>query len=453
MLHTQLPNVPSSIIQYICCVYASEIHPVYSVSLSYYLTDIKQNIPDEWDTYKKYTNPYEFINTYIPRKSKCVATYKPLSRAYFKMIEVMTAFKLCDYPRPICSFHLAEGPGGFIEALAQSRKNTRDVYVGMTILDDNVGNWDIPAWKKSATFLRNNPNVFIENGITGTGDILSVANFEYCVGKYGSSMDIITGDGGFDFSIDFENQETNIARLLFGQICYALCLQRKGGKFVLKIFDCFMAHTVDLLYILSAFYKNVYITKPKTSRYANSEKYVVCEGFLFDNSSLFFPQLRLCLDNAVRNILTIQRFLTIPIPINFTNRIEEYNAIVGQQQLENIHQTLLLIQANKNDKLEHLIQTNVKKCISWCVAHNVPHQEGTYGSLPNPPLREQGGCIAPSSHPQFYGDAVNRGSIPPAVIELRPPPGFEIRREPMEQGGRRGDGRPPAKCVLTYTPS
>ena len=44
----------------------------------------------------------------------------------------------------------------------------------------------------------------------------------------------------------------------------------------------------------------------------------------------------------------------------------------------------------------------------------------------------------------------------PATVELRPPPGFERRREPMEQGGlapkahmdasrpSRGDGSPPA---------
>ena len=219
----------------------------------------------------------------------------------------------------------------------------------------------------------------------------------------------------------------------------------------MKIFDCFMEHTIDILYILSAFYKNVYITKPKTSRYANSEKYVVCEGFLFDNSSLFFPQLRLCLDNAVRNILTIQRFLTIQIPINFMNRVEEYNAIVGQQQLENIHQTLLLIQANKNDKLEHLIQTNVKKCISWCVSHNVPYQEQGAGNLRFAPTAHltasYAGFMERSSKTQSSIPCLNASRLyapeaqdpsltvldaqcQPATVELRPPPGFERRREP-----------------------
>ena len=33
-------------------------------------------------------------------------------------------------------------------------------------------------------------------------------NLLYCFEKYGNSMDLITGDGGFDFSIDFNKQET-----------------------------------------------------------------------------------------------------------------------------------------------------------------------------------------------------------------------------------------------------
>ena len=49
-------------------------------------------------------------------------------------------------------------------------------------------------------------------------------------------MDLITADGGFDFSMDFNQQEILIGKLLFAQIAYALCLQKRGGKFILKIF-------------------------------------------------------------------------------------------------------------------------------------------------------------------------------------------------------------------------
>ena len=310
-------------------------HPLISNSLSYYLSDIKMKINDyekEWDIFKKHTNPYEYIHTMIPNKKKYVSKCKPLSRSYFKMIEIVHTFRLNDIFDNIKSFHLAEGPGGFIEALVQQRQNTGDIYVGMTILDENaeMDDYNIPAWKKSQQFLKENPNVFIENGADGTGNILNIENFVYCKDKYASSIDLITADGGFDFSNDFNNQEISIANLLFAQIAYALCMQKKNGSFVLKIFDCFMPHTIDLLFILSSFYDKVYITKPHTSRYANSEKYIVCKKFLFSSCDDFYPFLYEAFTGACHNNNNnnncIHRFLNIPISNYFLTKLEEYNS-------------------------------------------------------------------------------------------------------------------------------
>jgi 23S rRNA U2552 (ribose-2'-O)-methylase RlmE/FtsJ len=390
----------------------------------------------EWDMFKKHTNPYEYIHTVIPNKKKCVSKCKPLSRSYFKMIEIVHTFKLADMvedidiessyryahpsgsdyvPRhlmkskrvPIQSFHLAEGPGGFIEALVQLRQNSNDTYIGMTILDNtsDLDDYNIPAWKKSQQFLKENPNVIIENGADGTGNILNLENLVYCKEKYASSMDLITADGGFDFSSDFNNQEISIASLLFAQIAFALCMQKKNGSFVLKVFDCFMPHTVDLLYILSSFYEKVYIAKPQTSRYANSEKYIVCKKFTFSSCDDFYPVLydafikacdskacdskacdskacdsKACDSKACDSKACtihgpfIHRFLNIPISNYFLSRLEEYNSIFGQQQIENIYYTISLIETkNKSEKIDMLIKTNIQKCVQWCIKYDVPH--------------------------------------------------------------------------------
>jgi hypothetical protein len=245
----------------------------------------------------------------------------------------------------------------------------------MTIVDDE-NEQNVPGWKKSEQFLKNNKNVSIELGEDGTGNILSMKNFLYCRNKYGSSMDLITADGGFDFSMDFNSQEQNISKLLFAQICYALCLQKMKGNFILKIFDCFLGHTVDLLYILSAFYEKVYITKPQTSRYANSEKYIVCKNFLVANDKGVFPYLKTSLHKMLHTsaMNPVQRFLKIPISAFYITKMEEYNAIFGQQQIENIHQTITLIEnKQKNDKLEAIIKSNIQKCIHWCVKYKIPY--------------------------------------------------------------------------------
>ena len=49
----------------------------------------------------------------------------------------------------ISTFHLAEGPGGFIEATSFLRKNPEDKYYGMTLLSDDV---NVPGWKKVTIF-------------------------------------------------------------------------------------------------------------------------------------------------------------------------------------------------------------------------------------------------------------------------------------------------------------
>lgn len=381
MSYFLLPKVNLNIYSHI--QFLAETNPLdnhISNSLYHYLLNIKTKIEEnsQWDNIKKYTNPYEYIHTSVPSQKQPVCTYKPISRSYFKMIEIIKTFRLLDrFARApgFCSFHLAEGPGGFIEAVANLRRNTRDIYIGMTLIDDK--NDEIPGWKKSRDFLLKTPNVFLEKGADGTGNILRIENLAHCCEKYGSKMDFITADGGFDFTMNFNEQEKIMIPLLFAQMTYALFMQRHGGTFVLKIFDCFMNATVDILYILSAFYEKVHIIKPHTSRYANSERYVVCTGFLFHSAHYFQENLMRTFHAMLCNIHIVPRFLKINIPYIFIKRVEECNAVIGQQQLENIYSTINLIDnKHKNEKIDYLKKINIQKCVNWCIEHDMPYSGG-----------------------------------------------------------------------------
>ena len=113
---------------------------------------------------------YEFIHTTIPNYNISISKIKPVSRSYFKMIEICRTFNLLynDY-KYINTFHLAEGPGGFIEAMAHLRNNRNDTYYGMTLIDNS--NHSIPGWKKTDNFIKKYPNVVLEKGATGNGDL------------------------------------------------------------------------------------------------------------------------------------------------------------------------------------------------------------------------------------------------------------------------------------------
>jgi 23S rRNA U2552 (ribose-2'-O)-methylase RlmE/FtsJ len=356
-----------------------ELKPIINTSLFTYIRSCKKiisNNDNEWDIYKKYTNPYEFIHTHYDNNIH-VSKYKPLSRAFFKMIEMCNTFNIIDNKLDIFnSFHLAEGPGGFIEATVKLRSNTNDKYYGITL--QNSENENVPGWKKSHKFLKNNPNVIIENGIDNTGNLYSIDNYEYIYNNYKNSMNLITGDGGFDFSVDYSKQEHNSLRLILTQVIYAVSLQQKGGSFILKMFDIFIKPTIDILYILSCFYNEVHIYKPNTSRYGNSEKYVICKDFKYNNISFIYKTLHNLINllNVIdyKNV-SIKNILNIDIPTIYINHIIDINAIYGQQQIETINSTFLLIQNfNKiKERIEQYKKTNIQKCIQWCINNNIPY--------------------------------------------------------------------------------
>jgi 23S rRNA U2552 (ribose-2'-O)-methylase RlmE/FtsJ len=351
---------------------------VISKSLASYLNIMKGQIDDyndEWDIYKKYTNTYEYIHTIIPQHKISVCKLKPLSRSYYKLIEIINTLTITLPNEPIKSFHLAEGPGGFIEALIYYRKlnlnNEKDIYNGITLIDDK--NENIPGWKKSRDFLEVNKNVYIIKGADNTGNILNIKNFNYCYSRHKNSIDFITADGGFDYSSNFNKQEILSINLILAQVIYAIALQKQGGTFILKVFDIFTQATIDILYMLSSLYEKCYIIKPNTSRNANSEKYIVCKLFKLADASELINKLSTFFNMDTKK--TIARVLNINIPYLYINKLEDINAILGQQQLENILYTLHLLDNNKSDKLELIKKNNIQKCIQWCIKNSLPYNK------------------------------------------------------------------------------
>ena len=361
-------------------------------TLHKYLSALKSYIDENegvWDKYKKYTNPYEFIHTIVPNARQAICTYKPLSRSFYKMVEMTQLLNiLADLPAAKCkSFHLAEGPGGFIEALGFLRKNPADQYYGMTLLEET--NQNVPGWRKSKTFLAEHPNVIIEKGFDGTGDLMNAQNLIHCYKKYKGEFDLITGDGGFDFSVHYLSQEIVSAPLILCQVSFALATQKIGGTFILKMFDTFTKISLDILYLLSTLYETVHVVKPHTSRYANSEKYVICKNFRLtepQRQALVTPLYKLIIEVQAQQAQQAQAqqaqaqaqkalssLFSFNLPYYFVNKVEEYNAIFGQQQVENIASTLNLIDNNKYDKLELIKKNNIQKCITWCQQHKLPY--------------------------------------------------------------------------------
>ena len=349
-------------------------------SLKRYLTKIKRLIGKhitDWDSIKKYTNSYEFIHTIIPGQKISVSKYKPISRAFFKLVEIYNCHNILSEKNGIKTFHLAEGPGGFIEATAFLRENKKDIYYGMTLLEKNT---NIPNWNKADNIMKKYNNIIIEKGVDNKGDLYNHKNLQYCQDMYKNSIDIITADGGFDFSLDYDNQEKSAFRLIFTQICYALTMQKYGGHFILKIFDVFEKSSIENLFLLSCFYDKVIVSKPCTSRSANSEKYIICKNFKYKTTEHITQKLVNILklfEGLDFNKYTIFSILNIPIHSYYLTNLKEINSILGHQQIDNILNTIKLIthKDRKGDKIQHLKNHNIQKCINWCINNKIPYNK------------------------------------------------------------------------------
>ena len=330
----------------------------------------------QWDKIKKFTNPYELI--YITNKKRrqfSISTYEPLSRSYFKMLEICKEFfqNQIKKSEPIKTVHLAEGPGGFIEGIVNIRKNVNDIYYGITLIDKNK---EIPGWKRSTQFLKKNPNVEILYGYDNSGNLYNTNNhnfLQYKMGIESEKADIVTADGGFDFSVDYNLQEFLANKLIFAQIIAAFGVQKIGGDFVCKFFDTISKVSCDILHILSLFYDEVIFFKPYTSRPANSEKYVVCKGFKgVSPRTLKHFRSTLNIWNKIENNNIFVVSLLRRNNTSIINQLIDINTKLQKEQILYINKTINLIKIpyNNHNYLENQ-EKQIQNARYWCEKYEI----------------------------------------------------------------------------------
>ena len=173
-------------------------------------------------------------------------------------------------------------------------------------------------------------------------------------------------------SSDFNHQEAISTQLIACQIAYAIAVQKRDGSAIIKFFDTFTTASLDLVYFLLLAYKDVSWVKPCTSRYANSERYAVCKGFRLESVGGYVEKFCKMLENAEPG-KAMTRMLECDIPYLVVNKVEEYNAIFGQQQIESIANTLNLIENPKHEKVDAMKKANIGKCIAWCQKYKLPY--------------------------------------------------------------------------------
>ena len=127
----------------------------------------------KWDYAKKTSNPFELINH---GGNRGISELNPISRSYFKLLELINDFNLVSDKPKFNYAALAEGPGGFVECFIRYRKSkglgNNDIVQCMTLRSNSN---EIPNWNKAYDLFRQH-KVSITYGEDGTGNLYNPNN-------------------------------------------------------------------------------------------------------------------------------------------------------------------------------------------------------------------------------------------------------------------------------------
>jgi 23S rRNA U2552 (ribose-2'-O)-methylase RlmE/FtsJ len=301
------------------------------------LAQTKGKIDDKrarWDSMKRFANPFETVSQHCMVE---VAGPRPVSRSFFKMWEILHEFPvlqrmLAAPGRVAC---VAEGPGGFVQAILRMRRVRVDV---ITLVS-----------RESPCMRVYDANVSIHN-VDGSGDICRpfVAR-EFTAAVAGASL--FTADGGFDVHGQFDQQEAQSLDLLRAEVCIGIAALRAGGCMVVKFYDVFLDGTKQLVAWMHECFDEVYVYKPFTSRPANSERYMVCIA----------KRPACALADAITAFVRSPRSAAQPRLANagVTRAVDAINDVFGQRQLDSIDAALGCTSApDDRERMAHVLR--------WC---------------------------------------------------------------------------------------
>ena len=330
---------------------------------------------DVWEYYKKMTNIYELIFTtsgLVPTPPS-ICMLKPLSRSYFKMVEMIQIGNLLGRfnLQTLRTAHVCEGPGGFIQAIydeaARYKKRIIQTYAMTLKPNEN----QVPGWKRAMNFLKKHSEIKILYGRSGTGDILDAENRRSFSDECKGAIHLFTADGGVDFAANYGEQEKTIYPLLIASSLMALQCLSENGVFVLKIFDSFSRPTEDMIVGLGGCFQSWTLYKPATSRPCNSEQYFIGLGY----KRQFGAGLAAVFTRILEGPFLPARIWAGGCEEGANKKLEDYRYVQkhrAAQQVANIEGTLALAASGPTKEHTEIWNRHISESIKFCNKFHLP---------------------------------------------------------------------------------
>lgn len=292
-------------------------------SLSYIKTHIQNYNPVEIAEISKNINPYEFIftNVLTDNTNMSISKIKPCSNIFFELIEIIQSLFL--FENPIFNKN--------INILHVSNMNHR---MSIELLINTIRNKE-----------QYNDDTYFYS--------------------FDDDIDTQTDNIIYDF-IMLECIENTSHKIIIS-LNILLSYLSIGGTAIIKIPSLCDKVVIDFLFIICNVFEKVQLIKPLVSNILTNEKYIVCNNYQgiskheFSNNDEY---------NTCKHVSSL---LQTTLPSFFISKIEEFNVIYGQQQLEAYDQLINIINnKNKPDKIEALKKINIQKSIAWCEKYKIP---------------------------------------------------------------------------------
>ena len=131
--------------------------------------------------------------------------------------------------------------------------------------------------------------------------------------------------------------------------------------------------SLKMIYIVSTFYEEVYICKPMFSRESNSEKYLVCKNFKYDQSkdkdklNEKIEKLEYILEGLSSNLYLQDIFPDYDLPIEYINIFKYINIEIANKQQIMINKIVTYIKENNyfGDKYHDYRNSQIEATNWW----------------------------------------------------------------------------------------
>jgi hypothetical protein len=329
----------------------------------YIINPFEHIIPNYEDSLKNLTDHYLGIKDENPAI---------LSRSFYKIWEILYLFGIAD-KKELSYASLSVGNESFIQAVIKYREK-----LGKGISDDNIFNVTIHTEKEkyieignqflgyntlldsnakhntNTQTTKNNKGITKAKSYTARDNISNLDTiklFKKDIEKSKKYTDLLIADSDLEWdNINYQEQEAY--QLILGEIITALRVQAKDGAFILKVFETFTIPSIKMIYLLSSFYEKIYIYKPFYSRASESEKYVICKGFKYDQKKdasyldIKLKSLEKVLEGMNSNKFVYDIYSDMSLPNEYLNKFKFMNIKIANPQQIMINEIVIYIKEN-----------------------------------------------------------------------------------------------------------